>query len=126
MLTPLLSRIVSVTLTRYSTDTVIPAFVRCLKILPNLHTLYLIHAHSQMTTALKKGFKGHSIPQIKTLIIPSCAHEVLRSCTGANRVTCNEDSGGKLVTAIKAGCPHVQALMHVYPGDGILERMCSR
>ncbi|KAG8720875.1 hypothetical protein FRC09_008842 [Ceratobasidium sp. 395] len=103
-------RIVTVTLTRYKTDVVLPPFVKMLQLLPNVHTLQIPHAHSAMTTALKDAFKGSTFPSIRTVIMPNCAHEILRCCPGVESVTCNEDDGGKLVSALlEAGCSKLQA-----------------
>ncbi|KAG8785220.1 hypothetical protein FRC12_017832, partial [Ceratobasidium sp. 428] len=116
-------RIVTVTLTRYKTDVVLPPFVKMLQLLPNVHTLQIPHAHSAMTTALKDAFKGSTFPSIRTVIMPNCAHEILRCCPGVESVTCNEDDGGKLVSALlEAGCSKLQAVRGLYPSPTTLKR----
>ena len=51
------------------------SFVKCLKSLPNLHTLEIKCSESNYpTTPLKKVLKGVQLPQIKTLILPLTAH----------------------------------------------------
>lgn len=108
---PAVSRVLAVTLTRCSTTTVLPIFVACLKVLSNLHTLQILHAHSQMMTPLKNAFEKVSLPQIKTIILPTCAHNVLRSCPNVAELTCNEHDGGKLVNAlIKASIHGVEVI----------------
>ena len=54
-------------------------FVKCLELLPNLHTLE-IWANSIMTTPLEKALKRVKLPQIRTLILPPAAHPILRHC----------------------------------------------
>ena len=117
--------VATVTLTRCSTDTVLPAFAECLGVLPNLHTLRIIHAHSQMTTALKNSFEGKQYPQIRKIILPSCAHNILRACPQAREVICNEDDGSKLITAIASACKNVESLHYVHGGAGTLKRKLS-
>lgn len=96
---------------------VLPAFATCLKALPNLHTLQVIHAHSQMTTPLKKAFEKVSLPQIKTLILPSCAHNILRSCPNVTDLTCNAEDGKKLVTALtQASIRNVEVIQGIFTG----------
>ena len=57
------------------------SFVKCLKSLPNLHTLEIKCSESSChTTPLKKALKGVQFPQIKTLILPLTAHPLLRHC----------------------------------------------
>jgi len=53
----------TVSLTRYQFTKILPAFVNALEMLPNLHTLRICHAHSQMSTYLKSAFEGHVFPQ---------------------------------------------------------------
>ncbi|KAG6819257.1 hypothetical protein H0H93_013701, partial [Arthromyces matolae] len=93
---------VSVALTRCDHKAVLSAFVQCLESLPNLHTLQVVRAHTQMTTHLKLAFEGHVLPQVRTVVLPDHAHNVLRSCPGVREVMCNYDDGGKLIGAIGA------------------------
>jgi len=62
-------------------DNAIPAFVKCLESLPNLHTLEIGSAdYSPSTTQLKKVFEGVELPQIKTLFLPPAAYPLLECC----------------------------------------------
>jgi hypothetical protein len=116
-------RIVTVTLTRYKTTTVLPPFVKLLQSLPNVHTLQVPHAHSAMTGALKTAFEGSSFPSIRTVIMPTCAHEILRCCPETRDVTCNEGDGGRLVSALAdAGCSQLEVIRYVSPGPVMLKR----
>ena len=63
-----------------------------------------------MTTALKDAFHSKQYPQIRTIIVPSCAHNILRACPNVVDVTCNEDDGSKLLTAITKECKKVEVL----------------
>lgn len=103
-----LSRTVTVSLTRCSTLTVLPAFAACLRALPNLHTLRIMHAHSQMTSALKSAFESVELPQIRTIILPTCAHNILRSCPNIVDLTCNEDDGSQLISAMAKSSQNVE------------------
>lgn len=67
--------------------TALPSFVKCLKSLPNLHTLEIrCWEHNYITTPLEKALKGVKLPQIKTLVIPPAAHPLLRHCCGVEDV----------------------------------------
>ncbi|KAG9082246.1 hypothetical protein FS749_007007 [Ceratobasidium sp. UAMH 11750] len=115
---------VTVVFTRYKVASVLPPFVKLLQSLPNVHTLEVSHTHSAMTTALKEAFKGSSFPSIRTVIMPTCAHEVLRCCPGIRDVTCNYDDGQKLVSAlIAAGCTKLEVLKYVKIGPTVLKRL---
>lgn len=103
-------RIVNVVLTRCSTWTVLPPFSECLTLLPNLHTLQIVHAHSQMTTAIKNAFAGCNIPTVRTIILPSHAHNILRCCPNVQSVICTSDDGSKLICAINGNCNAVQSV----------------
>ncbi|GLB42809.1 hypothetical protein LshimejAT787_1202580 [Lyophyllum shimeji] len=113
---------VSVALTRCNSASVLGAFARCLHALPNLHTLQILRAHTQMTTHLKNAFEGHKFPAIRTVVLPSHAHNVLRCCPEARTVVCNCDDGSKLVSAIAKECKKVQRL----EGFSIDEKMMKR
>ena len=119
------SSMVNVVLTRCSTKTVLPAFARCLDILPNLHTLQILHAHNQMTTHLKKVFEGRSFPSIQTVILPTHAHEIMRCCKQAQTVVCNDGYGSQLVTAIGTGDKKVERLEGFTPDEDLMKHWSS-
>jgi hypothetical protein len=116
------NRIVSVVLTRYSTGTILPAFRRCLSALPNVHTIHVNHVHSQMTTALKTAFEGLQLPSVRTVILPTYAHELLRCCPDVRRVTCTSGDGSRLVTAIAKACKRVEVLEQFWTDAGLMKR----
>ncbi|KAJ8086316.1 hypothetical protein PM082_005139 [Marasmius tenuissimus] len=104
-------RIINIALTRCSPKTVLPAFARCIEALPNLHTLQVVHAHTQITSFIKNGFEGFSFPQIRTVIIPPQAHNLLLCCPEVRRIVCDcwVDSQ-KLVAPIVKVCKKVERL----------------
>jgi len=65
-----------------------PLFVECLESLPNLHTLAIGSSDSYITNSLKNALKRYKLPQIKTLILPPCAHPLLKRCCNAEDVDC--------------------------------------
>ncbi|KIJ30057.1 hypothetical protein M422DRAFT_267854 [Sphaerobolus stellatus SS14] len=115
-----------VVLTRCATNIALPAFAKCLASLPNLHTLDILHAHSQMTTHLKEGFKRGNFPAIKKIILPSCAHNVLRCCPEVTSVTCIEENGSKLIGAIASSCPKVEVLERFSPDINMAKRIVNK
>ena len=70
--------------TRYS----IPLFVKCLKSLPNLHTLEIGCEENFATTPLKDALEDINLPQIKTLILPPSAHPLIRHSPDVEDVVC--------------------------------------
>lgn len=103
-------RVVAVSLTGYSTNTVLPAFADCLTHLPNLHTLRICHVRKHLTTMLKDEFEGKHYPQVRTIILPTCAHNILRACPNVVDVTCNEGDGSQLLSAMNKVCKDVEVL----------------
>ncbi|CAE6421440.1 unnamed protein product [Rhizoctonia solani] len=119
-------KVVTVTLSRFQTSTVLPPFVKMLGVLSNVHTLEISHAHSLMTRALKEAFEGNVFPSIQKVILPTCAHEILRCCPEVREVTCNEDDGGRLVSAlVHTGCKKLEVLRGVCPGPVLMKRLST-
>ncbi|KIM73045.1 hypothetical protein PILCRDRAFT_93223 [Piloderma croceum F 1598] len=119
-------RIVTVSLTRYKTSTILPAFASCLAVLPNLHTIQVVHANTQMTTAIKTAFEGHTLPSVRTVAVPSCAHEILRRCPGVEHVTCNKhvDDESRLIGALaSAKCGNLKTLRGISPNKAQAKRI---
>ncbi|TCD71638.1 hypothetical protein EIP91_007385 [Steccherinum ochraceum] len=76
-----------------------------------------------MTSMLKTHFEGHVFPQVRTVILPNCAHNVLRSCPEVRSVTCNEHDGGKLIAPIGSSCKKVETLVNIRPSAAIIKRL---
>ena len=67
----------------------IPTFVKCLKSLPNLHTLEIGRADCRMsTTVLESALKRVELPQIKTLIIAPNTYPLIQHCGNVEGVDC--------------------------------------
>ena len=112
----------SVTVTRYRIDTILPAFANCLQSLPNLHTLELCHVHQEMATKLKKAFERVTIPSIRTAVLPATAHHILRSCPNVEDVTCNVGDGSQILGTIASKCPKVERISGTSPSPAVLKR----
>ncbi|KDQ60173.1 hypothetical protein JAAARDRAFT_191574 [Jaapia argillacea MUCL 33604] len=121
-----LVRTVTVTLTRYSVHRILAALVSCLESLPNLHTLQVLHAHAQMTSALGQAFKNVSLPSIRTVILPSCAHNIIKCCPEVRDVTCNEHHGSQLIgSLVKGGCNKVERFAGISPRITMVKRLAK-
>ncbi|KAF7309982.1 hypothetical protein MIND_00371000 [Mycena indigotica] len=119
-----LIRTINVVLTRYSSAEVIPPFARCMAQMPNLHTLQIIHAHTQMTTHLKNGFANITLSNIQRIVLPDHAHEILRCCPEVRHVICMSSDGSKLVSAIGKCCKQVEIIEGFRLGEGnLLKRL---
>lgn len=99
----------SVSLSRYSTTTVLPSCVRTIEALPNLHTLQIIRTHDRMSNILKEAFDGHVFPQVRTISLPSHAHHILRCCPEVRTVICNTRmDASTLVSTMAKVCKKVE------------------
>jgi len=115
-----------VTLTRYQTATILPAFAQCLTILPNLHTIKIVHAHSKMMSHLKSAFEGKTFPTVRNVSLPSCAHAILRCCPAVEDVACTRGGGSTLISALAAGkCNKLTKLSGITPNEFMAKRLAK-
>ena len=87
-----------------------PKFSSLLQQLPNLHTLHILHAHTAISKALREGFTGIRLPQIRHLILPGYCHEIVKCCPGVTRIWRIRDDGRQVITAIAKNCKEVEEL----------------
>ncbi|KAK7687157.1 hypothetical protein QCA50_009660 [Cerrena zonata] len=119
-----LVRTLTVSISKYQAATVFPAWADCLESLPSLRTVQIMWASAQITTPLKKAFVNRRFPQIRTVILPDCAHNFLRACPEVIEVICNDGwNQGKLATAIAAACKKVEIVQDITPKPYILDRL---
>lgn len=116
-------RTVNVSLTRCSPGTVLPAFVECLEKLPNLETLQILRAHSQMSSMITDYFQRHTFPQIRTVIVPEQGHEILRCCPNARKVICNYGDGSKIITGLAKCCKNIEVVEGITANKNFLKRL---
>lgn len=102
----------TVCLTQHDHESIIPLFASCLYSLPNLHTLQLmfVQEHQEMLATLRGAFEGQKYPQIKTIVLPGCAHWVLRACPDVIDVACNDWRNTELLEAIDIQCRQVEVV----------------
>ena len=63
-------------------------FAKCLRSIPNLHTLEIGRVRDTDTTSLKNALKGVKLRQIKTLILPPAAYPLIRHCRDVEEIVC--------------------------------------
>ncbi|KAF5323441.1 hypothetical protein D9611_005560 [Ephemerocybe angulata] len=99
---------VNVIFTRHKMEQSLPAFARCLRLMPNLQTVHVLDANPQMPKVIKSAFDS-TVPlsSVRTVVIPGTCHELLKCCPGAETVWCNQGTGQKLVTVISLYCKQV-------------------
>ena len=115
-------RKVHVSLTRYQTGS-LSTLLKCMQNLPNLHTIKVLHAHTQMTTAIKSAFEKASLPTVRTVIVPGFCHEILRACPEVRSVWCTEGDGSKLIGALGKGkCNKVEEVRGCVLSDTMMKR----
>lgn len=116
----------TVCLTRFEAKKILPPFVELLENLPNLHTIQIVHAHRKLAPQLKVAFYDKVFPSVRSVILPDSAHDILKCCSGVREVTCNEDDGGRLITALSEGsCNQLEVLRGIHSTDTIVERMSA-
>jgi len=98
----------SVNISRYSPGTVLPAYVRTMEALPNLHTLQIVRTHAKITTALRDAFAGRIFPNVQTVALPGHAHNILRSCPEVRKIICMDYGTSKLISTIANVCKKVE------------------
>lgn len=72
---------------------ILPKFVKCLKSLPNLHTLEIGEMDYHARHSLGKALGRVKLPQIKTLILPPTAYSLLSHCDNVEDVVCVVNCG---------------------------------
>ncbi|KIM44350.1 hypothetical protein M413DRAFT_443346 [Hebeloma cylindrosporum] len=119
-------RSMSVILSRYSTDTVLPACVRAIEALPNIHTLQIIRTHDKMATVLNNHFEGHIFPQVRTITLPGHAHNILRSCPEVRRIISNTRMNSTtLVSVIAKVCKKVEEVEGFRGPESVMKRLAK-
>ena len=106
----------TVSLSCGGTDKAIKDFARCLPALPNLRTLEISSIeHPQLLCA---GLKSTTLPQIRTVILPSAAHHILRHCPNIEDLTCSPDGPGKeFFGSLAAGKLNLRRFATLRPGE---------
>jgi hypothetical protein len=85
---------VTVSLTRYDKENVLPALASCLGALPNLHTLQIpLIKDPLITHDIARAFADKSFPQIRRVLTPCRGRHILRACPNVEEVIC---TGGNL------------------------------
>lgn len=100
------------------TETILETFVRCLAVLPNLHTLEVTSVESDYL--FYNTMNGTKLPQIRTLILPSMAHHLLRHCPNVEDFTCtNFRPDEELAKSLAKGQRKLKTLAVLFSGDSI-------
>jgi len=100
------------------TEAILETFTRCLAILPNLHTLEVISMGTLCSEPLRKALNSVNLPQIRTLILPSMAHRLLRHCPNVDDLTCNPfRPDEEFVESLAIGQQKLRRLAVLFPGN---------
>jgi hypothetical protein len=111
---------------RKKEEEILPLFANCLAALPHLHTLEMPYVSPKMSDTLGETFEGRAFPSVRRVVLPDCAHPILRACPEAREVVCIERDGENLVDAIVKGCKHVTSVDGITPLPGIMKRkLCA-
>ena len=102
-----------------------PLLAKTLASLPNLETLHVLHAHTQMTTSIRLAFENITLPSVKTLAVPDYCHEMLRSCPGARKVHCTAENGSRLIGAVAKRCGALEEMAGLRADGNMLKRAFS-
>ncbi|KAH8824676.1 hypothetical protein DL96DRAFT_1468322 [Flagelloscypha sp. PMI_526] len=98
-------RTFSFIMTKSATEQCVEAVGDILKVLPNLHTIYVLFCNCP--TPLKGATTGLSLPSVRTLVIHTGASCLLHICPNVTRVRCVGGDGNDIISALKS-CPKIQ------------------
>lgn len=102
------------------TDTIFDTFVKCVTVLPNLHTLEVISMGTHYSEPLCRALDGIKLPQIKTLILPSMAHCLLRHCPNVDDLTCTPFRPNEnFIRSLIVGQQKLRRFAVLFPGNAI-------
>ncbi|KAF6752794.1 hypothetical protein DFP72DRAFT_1046962 [Ephemerocybe angulata] len=105
----------------------LPALRALMTSCSGLKTVHIHFAHSDTAKQFSAEFKPgqDSFPSVETLILPIQAHALLRACPNAKRLTCNRGRGSQLITAMKAGCKHLEMVegFYFYQEDNLFKKL---
>ncbi|KAF9644288.1 hypothetical protein BDM02DRAFT_998054 [Thelephora ganbajun] len=111
-------KIMTVDLACDGTEAILEIFARCLAVLPNLHTLEVISMGTHYSEPLREALKGVKLPQIRTLILPSMAHYLLRHCPNVDDLTCTPFRPDKeFVESLAIGQQKLRRFAVLFPGN---------
>jgi hypothetical protein len=99
------------------------AFATVLPLFTHLHTFHIVAVGkaSALRNALPKSL---SLPKVRTAVVPSNAHWLVRACPNVQHVRCVGGSGKELVSALK-GLEHVRYFSgYVDWDDKLAHRRC--
>lgn len=100
------------------TGAMLRTFARCLVVLPNLHTLEVVSMGTDYSQPLRKALRGLKLPQIRTLILPSTAHHILRHCPNVDNLTCTPfRPDGEFVESLTMGQQKLRRFAVLFTGD---------
>jgi len=100
------------------TEAILETFARCLADLPNLHTLEVISMGTHYSHPLRNALNGVELPQIRTLILPSMAHSLLRHCPNVDDLTCTPfRPDEELVESLAIGQQKLRRFAVLFPGN---------
>lgn len=100
------------------TGAILETFARCLAILPNLHTLEVISMGTNCSEPLRKALEGVKLLQIRTLVLPSMAHYLLRHCPNVDDLTCTPfRPDEEFVGSLAIGQQKLRRFAVLFPGN---------
>jgi hypothetical protein len=100
------------------TETILDTFVKCLAVLPNLHTLEVISMGTHYSQPLHDALIGVEFPQIRTLVLPSMAHCLLRHCPNVDDLTCTPfRPDQEFVESLAKGQQRLRRFAVLFPGN---------
>ncbi|KAF7378051.1 hypothetical protein MSAN_00229100 [Mycena sanguinolenta] len=116
-------RVFSVSLSSHHIATAVSSFAKCLASLPNLDTLHILYLQSQWERNVTAAFKTVKLPAVKTIILPSHAHGILRACPNVRDVSCNEEVGEQLLDTLIQHCPKVKRIQDFEVTNEVLDEL---
>ena len=102
------------------TEAILKIFIGCLVTLPNLHTLEII-SMGYYPESLRRALNGAQLPQVRTLVLPYVAHDLLRHCPNVDDLTytpCHHDR--EFIESLVMGGQKLRRFAVMSPVNGIV------
>ncbi|KAF5332274.1 hypothetical protein D9611_008045 [Ephemerocybe angulata] len=103
-------RDIHVSISRFQVDIILSAFIKCLRSLPNLRSIHILHAYTAIGPPLRRLTDGLSFPSVQTFIGPNYCCGLMKCCGDVRIVECNREDGAKLVSAMRRNCRQVEVV----------------
>ncbi|KAI0072618.1 hypothetical protein K474DRAFT_1686559 [Panus rudis PR-1116 ss-1] len=92
-------RVLTFSLSKSAVKETLPHLTKLLHAVPNLHTIQIVTC--KIPGDFGKAVQGVQFPSVRTVVIPTDCHAILKSCPNATHVRCTLGNGHTLIGSLK-------------------------